>query len=73
MLATDASLKIECTGCGAARTLSALEVVKRCEPGDLAAIRGRLKCDRCGIKDAQPSGGAAARLTIACVALLTGF
>ncbi len=47
------SLKVECGGCGAARTLSAVEVVRLCGPGDLSTIRGRLKCGRCGMKEAQ--------------------
>jgi len=50
------SLKVECGGCGAARTMSAIEVVKRCGPGDLARLRARLKCDRCGMKAAQIVG-----------------
>ncbi len=47
------SLKMQCGGCGAARTLSAVEVVKLCGPGQLSAIRERLKCGRCGMKEAQ--------------------
>jgi len=47
------SLKVECGGCGAARTLTAVEVVRLCGPGDLTAIRGRLKCGRCGMKEAH--------------------
>ncbi len=43
-----ASLKVECGGCGAARTMSGVDVVKRCGAGALAAIRDRLKCDRAG-------------------------
>jgi hypothetical protein len=48
-----ASLRIECTICAAANTLSAAEVVKRCGPGDLERIRRRLKCERCGKKAAR--------------------
>jgi len=33
--------------------MSAIEVVKRCGPGDLARLRARLKCGRCGMKEAQ--------------------
>lgn len=51
--ASGCRLRIECTGCGAARTMSAIEVVKRCGPGDLARLRARLKCGRCGMKEAQ--------------------
>jgi hypothetical protein len=48
-----ASLRIECTGCAAANTLSSSQVVMRCGTGDLEAIRRRLKCARCGKKDAR--------------------
>ena len=37
------SLKVECTGCGAARTMSGVEVVRRCGPRDLQDIRSRAK------------------------------
>jgi hypothetical protein len=47
------SLKVECTGCGAAKTMAGVEVVRRCGPGNLHAIRCRLKCERCGMKAAQ--------------------
>ncbi len=47
------SLKVECRGCGAAKTLSAVEVVRLCGAGELGAIRGRLRCGRCGMKEAQ--------------------
>lgn len=47
------SLKVECGDCGAARTMSAVEVVKKCGPGDLARLRTRLKCERCGMKEAK--------------------
>ena len=48
-----ASLRIECTGCGAASTMSGVEVAKRCGAGGLQGIRRRLKCERCGMKAAQ--------------------
>ncbi len=48
-----ASLRIECTACAATNTMSAREVVQRCGPGSLEAIRRRLKCDRCKKKAAQ--------------------
>ena len=48
-----ASLRIECTACAAANTLSAAEVVQKCGPGKLEAIRRRLKCERCGKKAAR--------------------
>lgn len=60
------SLHVECGACGAATTWSAVEVVKRCAEarshagvhgehwrGDLARIKRRLKCARCGAKAAQ--------------------
>jgi hypothetical protein len=37
------SLRIECTHCAAANTLTGAEVVRRCGPGDIEAIRRRLK------------------------------
>ena len=46
------SLRVECSACAAANTLSAVEVVQRCGPGALERIRTRLKCDRCGKKAA---------------------
>jgi hypothetical protein len=47
------SLRIECTACAAASTLSATEVVRRCGAGNIEAIRRRLKCQRCGAKGAR--------------------
>lgn len=47
------SLKIMCAHCGAARTMRAVEVVQRCGPGDLDAIRARLRCGRCRKKAAR--------------------
>ena len=40
------SLRIECNRCVATNTMSAIEVVTRCGPGDIEAIRRRLKCAR---------------------------
>jgi ribosomal protein L37AE/L43A len=48
-----ASLRIECTACGAASTMSGAEVATRCGSGSLERIRTRLKCDRCGMKEAK--------------------
>ena len=48
-----ASLRIECGSCAAANTLSATQIVQRCGPGNLEAIRRRLKCERCGNKAAR--------------------
>jgi hypothetical protein len=48
------SLRIECTHCAAANTMSAIEVVKRCcAGGDIEQFRRRLKCARCGRKAAR--------------------
>ena len=47
------SLRIECGFCHAASTLTALEVILRCGNGDLAKIKRRFKCSRCGRKEAQ--------------------
>jgi hypothetical protein len=44
-------LKVECTACGAATTLSGIEVAQR--DGSKAALdhlRARLKCKRCRMK-----------------------
>ena len=47
------SLRIECSDCAAANTLSAVQVVQRCGRGSLEAFRRRLKCSRCGRKSAR--------------------
>jgi hypothetical protein len=47
-----ASVKIDCAKCGAARTLNGAEVVRACGPGSLRACERRLKCSRCGGKEA---------------------
>lgn len=47
------SLQIMCGYCGAARTMCGVEVVQQCGPGDLDAIRRRLRCDRCRKKEAR--------------------
>ena len=47
-----ASVKIECGACGSARTMSGTEMVKACGAGSLKAIEWRLKCLRCGGKEA---------------------
>ena len=48
-----ASLKIECGSGGAAKTLSGLDVARLCGADELRSICGRLKCERCGVKDAR--------------------
>jgi hypothetical protein len=47
------SLRVECSACAAANTMSGAAVVQRCGPGDLERIRRRLKCARCGAKGAR--------------------
>jgi len=48
-----AGIKIECGECGAARTLDGYEAAKLGGAVSLAALRLRLKCGRCGMKEAQ--------------------
>jgi hypothetical protein len=38
-----ASVRIECGECGSARTMTGIELVKRCRSGPLAGIRARLR------------------------------
>ena len=47
------SLRVECGACFAANTMSAIEVVQKCGTGDLARIKRRLRCARCGARSAQ--------------------
>jgi hypothetical protein len=47
------ALRIECNHCAATNTLSAIEVARRSGRGDLEAFRRRLKCARCGRKQAR--------------------
>jgi len=47
------SVKISCGDCGAARTMSGIELVRACGGGSLEAARRRLKCARCGKKAAR--------------------
>jgi hypothetical protein len=47
------SLRVECTACAAANTMSGAQVARRCGQGDLERIRRRLKCERCGKKAAR--------------------
>lgn len=49
-----AGLRIECAGCGAARTLNGYEAAKiGGEASGIAALALRLRCARCGTKDAR--------------------
>lgn len=47
-----ASVKIECGSCGASRTLDGPGMVAASGTGSLKAIEPRLKCSRCGAKEA---------------------
>ncbi|NUR44634.1 MAG: hypothetical protein HOP91_00535 [Sphingomonas sp.] len=47
------SLKIECIACGAARTMTGLEVAKVHGRASLEHLRARLKCRRCRLKVAK--------------------
>jgi hypothetical protein len=47
-----ASVRVDCSNCGASKTLSGTQTVKACGAGDLRAIERRLKCVRCGGKEA---------------------
>jgi ribosomal protein L44E len=46
-------LKIECGSCGNSRTMDGIEVAKAWGTKPFATIRLRMKCSRCGEKDAQ--------------------
>lgn len=46
-------LKIECGGCGNARTLGGFEVAKTYGTKTFPQIRARMKCSRCEAKDAR--------------------
>ena len=49
-----AGLRIECSGCGAARTLDGYEAAKIGGGGSrLSVLAGRLECLRCGAKQAR--------------------
>ena len=49
-----AGLRVECGSCGASRTLDGYEAAKAGGGASrLVALAGRLKCARCGAKDAR--------------------
>lgn len=48
-----AGLKIECGNCGSAKTLSGVESCKIGGGRSLAELRPRLRCERCGARDAK--------------------
>jgi len=47
------ALRIECSSCGNARTLNGFDVAKTYGTKTFAQIRQRMKCSRCGAKEAQ--------------------
>jgi len=47
------ALKIECAGCGNSTTLNGFDVAKACGTKAFADIRHRMKCSRCGLKEAS--------------------
>ena len=47
------SLKVECTACGAAHTLTGAEVHRLHGSASLELLRPRLKCRRCRLKVAK--------------------
>ena len=47
-----ASVRVDCAKCGASRTFSGTEMVRACGGGDLRVSERRLKCTRCGGKEA---------------------
>ena len=48
-----AGLKVECGSCGAARTLDGMEAFKIGGMRPLDGLARRLKCKRCGLKQAR--------------------
>jgi hypothetical protein len=47
------SLKVECTACGAARTMDAVEIARVHGNANLTHLAPRLKCSRCKRKEAK--------------------
>ena len=48
-----AGLRVECGSCGAARTLDGYQAARLGGAQPLAALARRLKCSRCGSKEAR--------------------
>lgn len=48
-----ADLTVECGACGAAKTLDGFEAAKLRGPRSLSELATKLKCGRCGEKDAR--------------------
>lgn len=53
LLRFDVGLRIDCLSCGASRTLDAFTVGKVAGSMELNALERRLKCSRCGRKEAR--------------------
>ena len=47
-----AGVRIDCAKCGASKTMTGAEMVKACGAGNLRTSERRLKCIRCGGKEA---------------------
>ena len=47
------ALKIECGGCGNSTTLNGFDVAKAYGTKSFAEIQRRMKCSRCGVKEAH--------------------
>jgi hypothetical protein len=47
------ALRIECANCGNSTTVNGFDVAKAYGTGTFSAIRARMKCSRCGLKDAK--------------------
>lgn len=47
------ALKIECGGCGNSRTLNGFDVAKVFGTKSFATIQQKMKCSRCGEKEAR--------------------
>jgi len=48
-----AALRVDCTGCGASRTLTAPEAAIAFGSAPLTQVQARSKCSRCGAKGAK--------------------
>lgn len=48
-----AGLRVECSSCGAAKTLNGYQAAKMGGARSLESLARRLKCSRCGEKDAR--------------------
>jgi rubredoxin len=48
-----ASVRIDCRDCAAARTMTGPEVVSVCGVRDFDSLEARLRCSRCGARSAR--------------------